>query len=251
MPLTRQFTIEYTVLFDCLLPTLRRLGFPVPLGGTSNHFPRDVLEDLGGWDSYNVTEDADLGICLARAGYRVEILSSTTWEEAPASFSGWLCQRTRWLKGWMQTYMVHMRKPHRLLDDLGPGGFVGLHVFMGGVLLSVLVHPWFYILALCDVWAGEMLISAASATGLTLWWVAVFNLIVGYVAGVALGSAAVSARGWRGLAISCFWMPVYWLLISAAAYRALWQLLRAPFYWEKTEHRARTGAVARASQSAG
>lgn len=102
--LTRQFAIEYTVLFDCLLPTLDRLGLPVPLGGTSNHFSRAVLEKVGGWDPFNVTEDADLGIRLARTGWTVKVLASTTWEEAPANFKTWLKQRTRWLKGWMQNY---------------------------------------------------------------------------------------------------------------------------------------------------
>lgn len=236
---TRQFTIEYTALFDCLLPTLRRLGFPVPLGGTSNHFPRQVLDALGGWDAYNVTEDADLGICLARAGYQVEILRSTTWEEAPATFAIWLRQRTRWLKGWMQTYAVHMRRPQRLQNELGLRGFAGLQVFMGGVLLSVLVHPWFYVLAALDIWSGQGFMSAEGASGSALWWIALFNLIAGYVAGVALGVGAVSARGWHRLALSSIFMPIYWLLISFAAYRALWQLLRAPFYWEKTAHRAR------------
>ncbi len=102
--LTRQFTIEYTALFDCILPTLERLDLPVPLGGTSNHFPRAVLEAVGGWDPFNVTEDADLGIRLARAGWQVGVLPSTTWEEAPPTFAVWRGQRTRWLKGWMQTY---------------------------------------------------------------------------------------------------------------------------------------------------
>ena len=248
---TRQFTIEYTALFDCILPTLRMLGFPVPLGGTSNHFPRAVLSELGGWDSYNVTEDADLGICLARADYRVAILSSTTWEEAPENYSIWLRQRTRWLKGWMQTYLIHMRQPRRLLHELGGRGFIGLQVFMGGVLLSVLVHPWFYVLALLDLWSGVIFHSAVSTTGEALWWIGVFNLIAGYFAGVALGIAAVRARGWHHLALSGLWMPVYWLLISGAAYRALWQLAHAPFYWEKTEHRARTPQVAKTSQDAG
>lgn len=242
--LTRQFTIEYTALFDCLLPTLRSLGFPVPLGGTSNHFPRHVLEDLGGWDAYNVTEDADLGICLARAGYKVEILPATTWEEAPATFSIWLRQRTRWLKGWMQTYLVHMRRPARLHDELGTRGFLGLQVFMGGVLLSVLVHPWFYLLAALDLASGQGVLNPSSSHGSLLWWIAIFNLVAGYVAGVALGVAAVSARGWRRLAISSALMPIYWLLISVAAYRGLWQLLHAPFYWEKTAHRARDHSVA-------
>lgn len=241
--LTRQFTIEYTALFDCLLPTLRRLGFPVPLGGTSNHFPKPVLDELGGWDAHNVTEDADLGICLARAGYHVEILRSTTWEEAPATFAIWLRQRTRWLKGWMQTYAVHMRRPRRLRNELGLRGFVGLQVFMGGVLLSVLVHPWFYVLAALDIWSGQGFMSTQGGSGSALWWIAVFNLIAGYLAGVALGIGAVSARGWYRLSLSSLAMPIYWILISFAAYRALWQLLRAPFYWEKTAHRARAKSI--------
>ena len=112
--LTRQFTIEYTALFDCILPTLERLELPVPLGGTSNHFPRAVLDAVGGWDPFNVTEDADLGIRLARSGWHVGVLSSSTWEEAPSTFRVWLGQRTRWLKGWMQTYLVHMREPRRI-----------------------------------------------------------------------------------------------------------------------------------------
>ena len=99
---TRQFAIEYTALFDCILPLLQRLRLPVPLGGTSNHFPRAVLDAVGGWDPFNVTEDADLGIRLARCGYEVGVLASTTWEEAPATASVWSGQRRRWLKGWMR-----------------------------------------------------------------------------------------------------------------------------------------------------
>ena len=102
--LTRQFTVEYSALFDGVLPALQNLNLPMPLGGTSNHFPRAVLAELYGWDPYNVTEDADLGIRLARLGYRVGVISSTTWEEAPPTFNLWLKQRTRWLKGWMQTF---------------------------------------------------------------------------------------------------------------------------------------------------
>ncbi|MCB1510114.1 MAG: glycosyltransferase, partial [Hyphomicrobiaceae bacterium] len=105
--LAAQFTLEYSALFDGMLPALQRLRLPIPLGGTSNHFPRSILDELGGWDPFNVTEDADLGIRLARAGYEIEMLASTTWEEAPATIRDWLPQRTRWLKGWMQTYLVH------------------------------------------------------------------------------------------------------------------------------------------------
>jgi cellulose synthase/poly-beta-1,6-N-acetylglucosamine synthase-like glycosyltransferase len=247
--LTRQFTIEYTALFDCILPTLQRLRLPVPLGGTSNHFPRRVLLEAGGWDPYNVTEDADLGIRLARRGWTVEVLDSTTWEEAPERFGVWRGQRTRWLKGWMQTYLVHMREPWRLLRELGLRRFLGLQALMGGVVLSALVHPWFYVLAVLDAALGLIAVAPDTVTGHALWWLGIFNLATGYVTAVALGGAAVSARGGRALATHALLMPIYWLLVSLAAYRALWQLVTAPYLWEKTEHAARargnSGAGAR------
>jgi cellulose synthase/poly-beta-1,6-N-acetylglucosamine synthase-like glycosyltransferase len=234
--LTRQFAIEYTALFDCILPTLERLKLPVPLGGTSNHFPRAVLEEVGGWDPYNVTEDADLGIRLARAGWQVGVLSSTTWEEAPPTFAVWIGQRTRWLKGWMQTYLVHMRAPSRLWKELGARRFLGLQVLMGGLILSALVHPWFYVLVAVDLWQGRLLGLPDSVVGRTLLWVGVLNVIAGYVSAMALGAVSTARRGRLGLATHALSMPVYWLGISMGAYRALWQLVFAPYYWEKTEH---------------
>jgi cellulose synthase/poly-beta-1,6-N-acetylglucosamine synthase-like glycosyltransferase len=240
--LTRQFTIEYTALFDCILPALQRLQLPVPLGGTSNHFPRAVLDAVGGWDPYNVTEDADLGIRLARAGWQVGVLPSTTWEEAPPTLRVWLGQRTRWLKGWMQTYLVHMRRPRRLCRELGARHFIGFQVLMGGLILSALVHPWFYLLIGWDLWHGRLLGVPSSVFGQWLLGIGVFNLIAGYVSAIALGTVAAARRGRLRLAVHALLMPAYWLAISCAAYRALWQQLRAPHYWEKTEHGGRGGA---------
>jgi cellulose synthase/poly-beta-1,6-N-acetylglucosamine synthase-like glycosyltransferase len=237
--LTRQFTIEYTALFDAILPTLEQLKLPVPLGGTSNHFPRAVLDAVGGWDPYNVTEDADLGIRLARAGWRVGVLRSTTWEEAPPTFAVWRGQRTRWLKGWMQTYLVHMRSPRRLWRELGARRFLGLQVLMGGLILSALVHPWFYVLVALDLWHGRLLGIPDSLLGHSLLWIGVFNVIAGYISAIALGIVSAARRGCLGLAVHAALMPLYWLGISFAAYRALAQLVSAPYYWEKTEHFAR------------
>lgn len=238
---TRQFTVEYTVLFDCILPTLERLQLPVPLGGTSNHFPRAVLDAVGGWDPYNVTEDADLGIRLARHGWHVGVLKSTTWEEAPPSFRIWKGQRTRWLKGWMQTYLVHMRRPRRLWRELGARRFIGFQVLMAGMILSSLVHPWFYVLIGLDAWQGRLLGVPDSVFGQWLLGIGIFNLIAGYVSAIALGTMAAARRGKLRLAAHALMMPFYWLAISFAAYRALWQLVSAPFHWEKTEHARRAG----------
>jgi glycosyltransferase XagB len=237
--LTRQFTIEYTMLFDWMLPALQALGLPVPLGGTSNHFRTADLLDAGAWDPFNVTEDADLGIRLARDGRAVEVLQSTTWEEAPRQFGSWKRQRTRWLKGWMQTYLVHTREPLRLLQDLGLWRFVGFHMLMGGLIVSALVHPWFYAMAAYSAWHGTLFEAPAGLYGQLMWGLGVFNLVTGYVTAVGLGAAAVTRRAWPQLVQHTLLMPVYWLMISAAAYLALVQLISAPYYWEKTEHSAR------------
>ena len=141
--LARLFTAEYAGQFDVFLPGLAALRLPLPLGGSSNHFHTAILREVGGWDPYNVTEDADLGMRLARFGYRSDVIDSTTYEEAPAHFGPWLRQRTRWFKGWIQTWLVHMRQPGRLLRDLGLPGFLTFQLIVGGNALAALVHPLF------------------------------------------------------------------------------------------------------------
>jgi cellulose synthase/poly-beta-1,6-N-acetylglucosamine synthase-like glycosyltransferase len=234
--LTRQFTIEYSALFDGLLPTLDRLKLPIPLGGTSNHFRVAALKWLMAWDPFNVTEDADLGTRLARNGYRCAVIASTTYEEAPARFGSWVRQRTRWLKGFVQTWLVHMRAPRALWRELGPRGFLAFQVMVGGTILSALVHPWFYVLAAAELAGGDLLAMPASVFGTPFWAIAWFDLVTGYAAGMILAHLAVRRRGLTRLSRHVPLMPFYWLLISAASYRALWQFVAAPFKWEKTEH---------------
>ncbi len=96
------FAFEYAALFRGMLPWLSANRLLLPLGGTSNHFRRAALEEVGGWDPYNVTEDADLGMRLARFGYRTETIACPTYENGPDTFATWLPQRTRWFKGWMR-----------------------------------------------------------------------------------------------------------------------------------------------------
>lgn len=237
--LARQFALEYSVLFDLTLPGLARLGLPIPLGGTSNHFPRRVLDRWTGWDPFNVTEDADLGIRLARSGGRIAMIDSTTWEEAPIHFGVWLRQRTRWLKGWMQTYLVHTRQPALLLRELGLPAFIGFHVYSGGAILSALAFPLVCAITAIELARGDWLMPPEGSAGRVLWIAAAFNLGAAYLASVVAGMLAVCRRGWPGLAFQAPLMPVYWVLISIAAYRAMLQLVAAPYLWEKTAHRSR------------
>lgn len=245
--LTRHFTAEYTGLFDLTLPALDRFGMVVPLGGTSNHFPRRVLEEMSGWDPYNVTEDADLGIRLARAGYRVATLTSTTWEECPVRFSVWLGQRTRWLKGWMQTWLVHMRRPSLLIAELGWWKFATLQLLLANLVLSPLMHPWLYAGLMMAYLNGEPFGPPEDRAGAALFWISVANIGAGYAAAAGLAAMAVARRGWPELMKTAATLPFYWLAISLASYLALIQLIRAPHFWDKTEHagRARPRATSR------
>lgn len=245
--LCRQFALEYLILFEGLLPALDRLGLPLPLGGTTNHFPIKVLRAIGAWDAWNVTEDADLGLRLARLGYRARVIATTTQEEAPHQFGNWFRQRSRWLKGWMQTYIVHSRHPAKLLKELGLWGSLGFHALFGGGILSSLLYPVSLALFAAQRLFGGPLLSAETATGELMIGLAIFNLSTGL--GVALAHGAVCAIGgrrWRLLA-EVPMMPLYWLLISFAAYRAMIQLAREPFKWEKTEHGRSPGRISTCS----
>lgn len=232
--LSRQFALEYLALFRGLLPALAYLGLPIPLGGTSNHFRRDLLLKCGGWDPFNVTEDADLGIRIARLGYDVTVIQSETSEEAPAFWRTWRGQRTRWIKGWIQTYLVHMRHPLTLWRDLGTWQFMGFQVMIGGMILSILVHPWFYILLANAALTGGEPTPANSF----LCWVCETHLAIGYGAAWMLTIVTALRQGSVRRLSSAAWLPVYWLAMSWAAYRAVVDLIFRPFHWEKTAHGA-------------
>jgi cellulose synthase/poly-beta-1,6-N-acetylglucosamine synthase-like glycosyltransferase len=230
------YTAEYAGQFDVFLPGLSTLRLPLPLGGSSNHFVTATLRRIGGCDPYNVTEDADLGMRLARFGYRTAMIDSTTYEEAPARIGAWLRQRTRWFKGWMQTWLVHMRQPHRLLRDLGLPGFLSFQLIVGGSVLAALVHPLFMagmiysIVSAAPMWRGDN--ASVTILGVLCGTTDVF----GYLSSAFLGWLGLLRRGLLATAWALIFTPVHWLLLSLAAWRAVWQFAVAPYVWEKTEH---------------
>ena len=230
--LTRVFTAEYAGLFDVFLPGLATWGLPLPLGGSSNHFRTSVLQRIGAWDPYNVTEDADLGMRLARFGYRAAVIPSTTYEEAPARFTPWLRQRTRWFKGWIQTWLVHMRSPVRLVHELRLPGFAVFQLLVGGTVLAALVHGLF---ATRLAWTLSTTPPGDAMTRVLLGFDAA-ALLSGYLISAALGLIGLARRRLLGCAWVLLLIPMYWLLLSIAAWRAVFQLLRDPYRWEKTEH---------------
>lgn len=240
--LARMFAFEYAALFRGILPFLSRRNLVLPLGGTSNHFRREALEKVGAWDPFNVTEDADLGIRLMRMGYRCSTISYPTFEDAPLTTKVWVKQRTRWFKGWLQTWLVHMRDPLRLWRELGTGSFLIVQILFAGMVLSAMFHP-FLLIAMFRI--GTELINgggAATTQRSLLFVVDSINMSCGYAAFLVLGSATLLRREKKRLWQVVMATPIYWLFMSFAAWRSAFQLYTNPFLWEKTPHRARKTA---------
>lgn len=231
--LTALFAGEYAGLFGQFLPWLAAHRLPLPLGGTSNHFRTAALREIGGWDAFNVTEDADLGLRLARVGAQVGTLRSVTGEEAPIRLGAWMRQRTRWIKGWMQTLLVHNRHPGDLLGELGWRDFLFVQVHVGSLIASSLIHSVF-VLSL----GLQLLVLGPSLFRLADIWDVLYLavLIVGYGGAFGIAIAGLWRQGRLDLAVYQVLLPVYWLLHAVAAVRATIELLVRPYHWNKTRH---------------
>jgi cellulose synthase/poly-beta-1,6-N-acetylglucosamine synthase-like glycosyltransferase len=233
--LTRLFALEYAGLFDVVNPGLTRSGLPFLIGGTSNHFRTDVLREVGGWDAWNVTEDADLAIRLVRAGYRIGDCPSTTWEEAPVGLGGWMRQRRRWMKGFLQCVITHSRQPTRLMRETGPWSALALAALSLGTVASALLYPPFLVMTLLNMSQAGWLSSqsgweaAALALSVTLF-------LIGHLAIFAPPLLGALRRRDPGLLWALPLMPAYLMLMSLAAWWALVDLTLKPFHWHKTEH---------------
>lgn len=231
--LARCFTIEYAAWFRAMLPGLARLGLVVPLGGTTLFFRRGPLEELGGWDAHNVTEDADLGIRLARAGYRTELIPAVTHEEANCRPLPWVKQRSRWLKGYAMTWAVHMRDPARLWRDLGPKRFFGVQILILGALSQYLLAPllWSCWLILFGVWHPIEALMSERLENLLL-----FTFVLTEIVNITVGAWAVRGKDHRHLIP---WVPtlnLYFPLGALAGWKAIYEVITRPFYWDKTVH---------------
>lgn len=224
--ISSQFALEYAVQFLGQGALLSRLRLPFPLGGSSNHFRTEALRASGGWDAFNVTEDADVGFRLARDGWRFGILRCPTFEEAPVTLGAWLRQRSRWIKGHMQTWLVLMRDPYWALRELGLWGFAAVQITLGGAVLSALLGaPTLVFLLAC----AAILPQKLAIMDISLAVFAMFSAgCVGLLASVRLRQAR--------LALALLSQPLYWCLGFPAACLALFELVLRPFHWAKTSH---------------
>ena len=229
--LAKMFALEYGAWFGIMLPGLARLGVPIPLGGTSNHFRAAALRAVGAWDAHNVTEDADLGLRLARLGYRVAPLDSATYEEAATGIVNWTRQRSRWLKGHMQTTLVHLRRPRQFARAVGWWRYCCCLLFIGGAVANALVSPILWGFAV--LWPLE----GAEASGWLCNTIFMTSLVLGNGVLTALAILAPIKMRERGLAAWGLTACAYWLLMSLGAYKGLVQLFNGKAsFWEKTTH---------------
>jgi cellulose synthase/poly-beta-1,6-N-acetylglucosamine synthase-like glycosyltransferase len=233
--LTRWFTAEYSTWFDIMLPGLQHTGFSLPLGGTSNHFRTEVLRALGGWDAFNVTEDCDLGLRLSQYNLKTTVLDSTTYEEATSRSKTWLFQRSRWIKGYLQTYLVHMRHPLQALQQGHFRKFFSLQLIVGAWTVVLFINPFMWALSLIYLLFRPVQLYTILFPGPILY-LGAFCLIFGNFFYVYIHLIGCLRRKEYALMKWVLLIPFYWVMMSASAYIAFYQLIVKPHYWEKTQH---------------
>ena len=234
--LTKIFTAEYSLWFDVILAGLQSLNTCIPLGGTSNHFRTEDLRHLKGWDAFNVTEDADLGMRLFKKGFKTAIIDSTTLEEANSRLKNWMRQRSRWIKGYMQTYLVHNRHPVKLFKEQGLHGLL-FQLILGGKIAFIYINPFLWIATI----AYFALNSLVGPTIQILYpgyifYIAFASLVFGNFTYLYYYMIGLAERDHWSLLKYVIFVPVYWLLVSLAALLAIEQLVFKPHHWEKTIH---------------
>ncbi|UGT41072.1 glycosyltransferase [Nocardia yamanashiensis] len=232
--LTSWFTMDYGLWFSFLLPGLMRSSAPIPLGGTSNHFRRNVLTAIGAWDPYNVTEDADLGVRIAARGYSTAVIDSVTLEEANPDAINWIRQRSRWYKGYLQSWLVHARRPVELWRKIGPVSFLRFTLILAGTPIIACLNLVFWFVTLAWIFGQPEVIEKMFPAA--VYFPALIALVLGNAATVYMNMIACRENDRPDLLLACLTSPLYWVLMAVAAAKGCWQLVRNPSYWEKTFH---------------
>lgn len=217
--------LEYATQFGLLLPAMEALNLPISIGGTSNHFRVRDLQSAQGWDAWNVTEDADLGLRFSRFGRRVRMLNLPTYEDAPTQLPVWFAQRSRWIKGFVQTWLVLMRRPGILIKEVGWQQFLAIQLALGGAIIAPIFHAPVMLLALLACASVEI------SLGIAGWSLLMFGLLAGFLSDVLAPGPWSFSR-----LVAVITRPLYWPMHTVSAVRALWELVVAPQFWAKTPH---------------
>ncbi|QNJ94589.1 glycosyltransferase [Mycolicibacterium fluoranthenivorans] len=232
--LTGWFTAEYGLWFGYLLPGMMRSTSPIPLGGTSNHLRREVLDEIGAWDPFNVTEDADLGLRIDASGYHTAVIDSATQEEANSDPINWIRQRSRWYKGYLQTWLVHIRNPLQLYRVLGPRSFLRFNLVLAGTPIIAVLNLVFWLITVLWFLGQPEVVGAVFPP--IVYFPALIALVFGNAATIYMNLIALREDDRSDLLLAALTVPAFWLMMSIAAAKGVYQIIRNPSYWEKTFH---------------
>ncbi|MCV7356973.1 glycosyltransferase [Mycolicibacterium fluoranthenivorans] len=232
--LTGWFTAEYGLWFGYLLPGMMRSTSPIPLGGTSNHLRREVLDEIGAWDPFNVTEDADLGLRIDASGYHTAVIDSATQEEANSDPINWIRQRSRWYKGYLQTWLVHIRNPLQLYRVLGPRSFLRFNLVLAGTPIIAVLNLVFWLITVLWFLGQPAVVGAVFPP--IVYFPALVALVLGNAATIYMNLIALREDDRSDLLVAAMTVPLFWLMMSIAAAKGVYQIIRNPSYWEKTFH---------------
>ena len=232
--LTGWFTAEYALWFGYLLPGMMRTGTPIPLGGTSNHLKRSVIDHIGSWDPHNVTEDADLGLRIASSGYHTAVLDSQTLEEANSDPINWIRQRSRWYKGYLQTWLVHIRRPVKLYRTIGLRSFVRFNLVLAGTPIIAVLNLLFWLITV--LWFLGQPAAIGAVFPWYIYFPALIALVLGNFATLYMNVITLREDDRSDLLVPALTVPLFWVMMSVAAAKGTYQLVRQPSYWEKTFH---------------
>ncbi|ORA33732.1 glycosyltransferase [Mycobacterium aquaticum] len=232
--LTAWFTAEYALWFGYLLPGMMVSTSPIPLGGTSNHLRRDILRKIGAWDPFNVTEDADLGLRIASHGYRTAVIDSFTLEEANSDAINWIRQRSRWYKGYLQTWLVHIRQPLKLYRTLGLRSFIRFTLVLAGTPIIAVLNLLFWFITV--LWFLGQPAVVGEVFPVFIYFPALIAMVIGNFTVMYMNMVALREDDRSDLLLAALSVPLFWLMMSVAAAKGCYQMIRQPSFWEKTFH---------------
>lgn len=235
--LTYCFSIEYSMWFDFTIRSIDKFGSFFPLGGTSNHFKAKKLLELGKWDGFNVTEDAELGVRIARAGYKVSYLNSITEEECPITIHAWIKQRTRWIKGFMQTFCEYMffKKPICIKSTINFKPIRKLKFFDIITFNLFIMMSFFFFITMMVIFLN--LDIATNIKDFKLLIIMSYINIFSFLIMTYMSFIIIIVK--NKIKFNVFYLilfPFYWILHYIAGVRACYYLIVKPFYWAKTKH---------------
>lgn len=213
--ITECFSVEYSILFDFYLFGLDFLNLPILLGGTSNHFKVKELKKIGFWDSYNVTEDAELSIRIYSNNYKIKMLDSLTLEESPIEMIAFIKQRSRWIKGFLQTFFCYVCNYQ----------YKKFNIYQ---VIFIIINLLFFALSL---FLGPILIVLSFFLDIALLK---YNLYIFFIYH-AIAGLIVSKNNIFNFKYIIFSIPYYFLHMFAFIL-AIYDLIKRPFHWRKTEH---------------